>query len=268
MAEHRPDDLTPSVPDEPHPAGRSEPAGGPPDAALLRDLVRADDLAGAQEDPVRAAPSSCAWLVRLPVGRLVCARHDQPTYPWSRARGCALSVATLCHVCRRTPVPVAHRFGWWFLCDRCRAIEAHLAAPFGLDEMTPYRGQGHGELTVMALLFPELLPRHETSETVSADGARTRTRVTVDPPDGTGLTRLLRFAAAETARLAGSAARDVGFDAWRSDHPASATASAGAYRRFIESTHPWIDSVEPRTADLAWLATLAEAPPRDGRRRG
>lgn len=215
-------------------------------------------VAGAASHCFPVPPSSCAWLVRLPTASLVCARHDQPTYPWSRARGCELPVATLCHICRRTPVPVAHRFGWWFLCDRCRAIEAHLAAPFGRREMTPHHGQADGAGTVMGLLHPEQLPRHESTRSVDDDGARVVVRRTVDPPGGTGLDRLFRFGSAEAARLAGSAERDVPWAAWSSDHPASAAASAGAYRRFIETTHPWIDTVEPRTADLAWLAVLAD----------
>ncbi|MBC7290634.1 MAG: hypothetical protein H5T83_04755, partial [Actinotalea sp.] len=185
------------------------------------------------------------------------------TYPWSRARGCDLPVATLCHVCRRTAVPVAHRFGWWFLCDRCRSIEARLAAPFGLREMTPFRGSGDGRGTVMGLVRPDLLPRAERSQTIDDDGARVVVTRTVAPVGGTGLDRLFAFARSETRRIAGDAERDVPWDAWRSDHPASAAASAAAYRRFVETTHPWIDTLEPRTADLAWLATLAEdAPPR------
>jgi hypothetical protein len=46
----------------------------------------------------------------------------------------------------------------------------------------------------------------------------------------------------------------VRWEQWQEEFPASVGASARAYQALICQVHPWIDSVEPRVADLAWLS--------------
>lgn len=220
----------------------------------------------------------CAWLVRLPHAGLVCVAHDKYTAPWSPALGCALPVATLCHVCARAAVPVEHRFGWSFLCRSCTAIDVGLARPSGAWASTPHTGQSVlDDATLLGRLFPDRVTRRRRTERRTPDGRRLVVSEEVPPPGDDARALLRRFLVAEAGRLAGpltapaegsveepagesarrSPTRDVPWQRWRAAHAPSPAASAAAYRRFVESTHPWLDTVEPRTADPAWLATLA-----------
>lgn len=232
----------------------------------------------------------CAWVVRLPHASLVCVVHDQLTAPWCPAPGCALPVATVCHVCARTAVPVEHRFSWSFLCRHCTALDVGLARPSGAWAATPHTAQSVlDDATLLGRLFPDRVARWTRTERTTPDGRRLVVTEQVPPPSSDARALLRRFLVAEAGRLAarltapgegpvdvltngpaggaldgppaGSATRsperDVPWEKWHAAHVPSPAASAAAYRRFVESTHPWIDSVEPRTADLAWLTALA-----------
>ena len=55
----------------------------------------------------------------------------------------------------------------------------------------------------------------------------------------------------------------VRWEEWARCFPASDEASARAYQRYTTQVHPWIETVEPRVADLEWLVgVLGAAGPR------
>lgn len=213
----------------------------------------------------------CSWMLQLPIATLRCATHDVATYPWSPAEGCALPVAQVCHVCVRAAVPVASRFFWYFLCPRCRSIEARLARPLGHHSMTPHDGQaGNGRSSVYGRLFRDRLGGLEVEGVAVADdagGARGANRVVTRDVSGEGslwLTRLtghkveVATAMADEA-FAGEDADPIPWAQWSERFPASALASARAYQEYVERLHPWIETVEPRVTDVEWLVGLVAA---------
>jgi len=231
------------------------------DAALFTgDALSTDAAPDAAPAAGTSAVPPCSWLVRLPGATLVCAAHDQFTAPWCKAPGCRLPVACLCHICAREAVPVAGRFSWSFLCRTCTRIERALAAPYGLGATTPHRGQQEtSRETLFGHLHPERVDHEDVSIGVS-DGGMLSVRINeVEPPDGSPKSGLFSFSRANAQRMGERFDRDVPWVQWQDQFPASARASAEAYQRYVTEVHPWIESVEPRVADLGWLTQLAEA---------
>ena len=233
------------------------------DDALFTDaaLITGDALStDAAPDAGTSAAPLCNWLVRLPGAGLVCSAHDQFTAPWCKAAGCRLPVACLCHVCAREAVPVAGRFSWSFLCRTCTRIERALAAPYGLGAATPHRGQQESSReTLFGHLHPERVDHEDVSIAVSDGGTLSVKINEVKPPEGSSTSGLVSFFRARTQRMGERFDHDVPWVQWQEQFPATAGASAEAYQRYITEVHPWIESVEPRVADLGWLTQLAEA---------
>lgn len=219
----------------------------------------------------RGAPRPCSWLLRVASGGLVCEAHPVDTLPWSRPRDCALPVATACHLCGREAVAIRSRFSWTFACPTCRRIDRALALPYGARSMTPLEGQdGENRGTMFERVHPDLADR--THRTESTSTGRLVVSITDDvPASATGLVRLRRFRVERLVAMASALDPEpvgpfVNWARWQQAFPASAAASAAAYQEFVRTAHPWIDSVEPRVADLEWLITLATGAPReDGR---
>jgi len=233
------------------------------DPTTNADAQSCDDDALSTDDAPDAgasAPAPCSWLVRLPGATLVCSAHDQFTAPWCQAAGCRLPVACLCHVCAREAVPVAGRFSWSFLCRTCTRIERALAAPYGLGAATPHRGQQESSReTLFGHLHPERVDHEDVSIAVSDGGTLSVKINEVKPPEGSSTSGLVSFFRARTQRMGERFDHDVPWVQWQEQFPATAGASAEAYQRYITEVHPWIESVEPRVADLGWLTQLAEA---------
>ncbi|MGV8965547.1 MAG: hypothetical protein ACOH2F_04650 [Cellulomonas sp.] len=246
----------------------------------------------AVQPPLAAPP--CAWLLRPTSGGLVCAAHPVGASPWFRPRDCDLPVASLCRVCSRAVVPIRSRFSWSFACLTCRRVDAALAAPYRASSMIPLEGSAEANRgTVYERLHPALADR--TRRTESVVDRRLRVNITADvPASNAGLELLGTFqrgvlgtmsaVSGLTAILLDPAAVGpvlstighpmdpvrpgpyVRWAEWQSEFPASIAASARAYQLVVRRVHPWIDSVEPRVADLDWLSALAIASRKDGRR--
>lgn len=211
----------------------------------------------------------CRWYVAPVSARLVCVRHDEFTAPWRHAPGCCLPVALLCAICAREAVEVRYRFGWTFLCRRCTAIDREIARPLGTGELTPHRSPCFEGATVFGRLFPARRADRQAVPTTDARGGAPEASQREADPDS-ALMQLLAFGKAQARHLATTvpephhAPGKPLWDDWMLTHPVSAHASATAFQRFVEEVHPWIASVEPRVADAAWLAELAERKERRG----
>jgi len=224
----------------------------------------------------------CAWLLDPTSGGLVCAAHPVSATPWSHPRDCDLRVASLCRVCSRAIVPIRSRFSWSLACPTCRDIDSALAAPHRVTAMIPLEGSsGANRGTLYERLHPDLADRTRRTETV-VDG-RLRVHITDDlPASNAGLELLNTFQRCHLAAMSavcGLAAIEldpvavgpvlsaaghpmepagpgpfVRWEQWQEEFAASVDASARAYQALIYQVQPWIDSVEPRVADLAWLS--------------
>ncbi|MDT0166071.1 hypothetical protein Q9R32_10920 [Actinotalea sp. AC32] len=205
-----------------------------------------------------APQSGCVRVVDLDDAGLACGTHPGTPRPWARV--CDLPVASVCAACARRVVPIRHRFSWSFLCGTCSALDRAIAAPYGAASLTPHHGQADADRgTLWARLFPDRAPTTEVSIGRHGDFV-TRTVVGSDAWQA----RLGGHRSTAVATVATSAglAGTVAWERFAAIAPASPDATAAGYLAYVTAVHPWVDSVEPRLADLAWLTELvAHLPP-------
>ncbi|GGC13745.1 hypothetical protein [Cellulomonas carbonis] len=205
------------------------------------------------------APAACVRVVDLDDAGLACGTHPGTPRPWARV--CDLPVASVCASCARRVVPIRHRFSWSFLCGTCSALDRAIAAPYGAAALTPHHGQADEDRGALwARLFPDRAPGTRVS--IGRDGdVHTQTIAGTDAWHARlGAHRTAAVAAVATAAgLAGT----VEWTRFAAAAPTSPEATAAGYLAYVTAVHPWVDSVEPRVADLAWLTAVVERLPAD-----
>ena len=220
------------------------------------------------------AVDMCAWQFRIGAVSVSCVAHDDaaPVGRQTAAAGrCELRPATVCHICvrevtPRSPYPGGSRS---FGCERCRRLDRALARPFGARAMTPLEGQSSVRGSLLGRLFPDRVP-HEVEEVATRANGLTMTVRVLTEPDPHPMTLLRDHARALGLAMVQAAvevnggpaslqnsgengASVVRWEEWAGCFPASDEASARAYQRYVAQAHPWIETVEPRVADLEWL---------------
>jgi hypothetical protein len=160
-----------------------------------------------------------------------------------------VSVFQVCHVCRRDAAHTARRTrvgDRGRACLRCVRLDARLAHPFGVALLTRLDPTLARLANVLEhRLFPDRLelvdPRVKDAHLAAMQ------RLAEEAADE-GVPRLVvRYPAGPPQ------SSHVRWEAWQERFPPSDLESARAYQRYVTDLHPWIDSVEPRVADLDWL---------------
>jgi hypothetical protein len=160
----------------------------------------------------------------------------------------SVTVSEVCHVCHRGLIGPSDGSTWSVACARCRRIDRRLGQEYGLTQCTPLWGAApgvprpslHGTL-MRGPSFEHALDAlrwHHTRRTLalaSSDASADLLEVPGDDVDD---------------------ARITDWGAWQAAHPATDDAVAAAYQDFVRTVHPWVDSVEPRVDDRAWLVGL------------
>ena len=163
-----------------------------------------------------------------------------------------MALADVCHVCQRATVRQPTEDGRRSrACTPCVAIDAELALAYGARLISPIDDTWATGDDVL----------HHRLWGPAADGVGARLRdhhasATMrlnDTAEEAGVQHLVaRYPAAPLW------ASWLRWDAWQRLFPPSPQASAHGYQAYVAAVHPWIDSVEPRIADVAWLSEKAE----------
>ena len=165
-----------------------------------------------------------------------------------------MALADVCHICHRAPVRAPTDDGRRSkACAPCVAIDAHLATTFGLKLLSPIDDTwGTGDQVLHHRLWGPAaqgvatrLRDHHSSATMRLNGRA----------ESVGVRHLLaRFPAGPLW------ASWLRWDAWQAQFPPSLDMSVRGYQAYVVAVHPWIDSVEPRVADITWLSDQAKHP--------
>ncbi len=215
------------------------------------------------------AVETCAWQFRIEAVNLSCVGHDAEAPMQGEARRCALPRATVCHVCVREVLRFYPGSSRPWICGRCRRLDRALGRAFGASSMTPHDSQlSWSRSSLLGRLFPDRVPQEVEEVVTRADGSTATARLVIQPEHhplalltehAVALGLAMVEAAVEVdggpASLRGAADGEhlVRWDEWAQCFPASDEASARAYQRYVAQAHPWIETVEPRVADLGWL---------------
>lgn len=147
----------------------------------------------------------------------------------------------LCQVCTRAVMWADHRFTW-LACERCRGIDGRVARALGGKQFFPLGRHSIMNGGAVSSVAPPVIVQASVEGLVTLVGTWDRLRV-------------WRRAEVERLWMRAAFARvpSVPWPEWEAAFPASAQASADAYRRLLVDQHAWLAEAEPHLVDLQWL---------------
>ncbi|MBI9115824.1 hypothetical protein [Sanguibacter suaedae] len=161
-----------------------------------------------------------------------------------------IGISELCHVCHRARVHAQTTIqSLARACTRCLSLDRALGAPFGARLLTPLdEGTDPGSVLHNRLWGSpgrDLAKRLRAHHHSQVDELTAQARAS-------GLSSLqVRYPGASPI------AQMIDWDAWPQEFPAGPEYTVAGYQRYVQEVHPWVDSVEPRVCDTAWLSLLA-----------
>lgn len=164
-----------------------------------------------------------------------------------------VSVFAVCHVCQRAPVCKRAGRQVGRACAQCLHIETRIAAAYGARLLTPLDdGWATGNQVLHYRLWGPATPSLEELLRNHHLGRVKQLRAEAESLGVRGL--VIRYPGGPPWALY------LSEGPWSEQYAASRLASVHGYQDYVTAVHPWVDSVEPRVADVEWLSEMAQLP--------